>query len=576
MVEIAETGEGAEGAGRPDTAGLTIAARPSGSTNGVKLLRSRIVPLVQRAQAEYGALTLGDLLALGEEWLDREQDWTALKSISLSDLGGVPQPHPYSVIHSWSDGLPECERHVLYRMAAECPLGNESIANLAASLGLSEWTVRYAERTMLRLLEGLVVSDYGAPVRWRIETVRKCLKDGREAALAHLLAPPANCPDYRRVLLKLAADTRVEGKPPEPSSTAAHTDRPKATEKAPPVVVHAQPGVLSNSERTRAVTRAGRDRPESAPQSPGRPAKPAGRTGESPIGDRLEAALARSQKPAAVGSLRDRGLRASTRPEIRNAMQFDARFVKVTRTKWALRAWGLPEYRGPTDAMAGIIHNAENTLPLEALIRDLERSFDVEPSVTRYHLAAPMFLVENGYVRLRTSNDGPYRFRNASIRHTPGIYRLGGKRVARVVRLSVAQPFKARVPLTGAAASILGVEVNVSLVFASEQGDQAVIRFPEKSPTGPFVRSIHKLAMRHAGKAGDLMTLVFDRADMSLDVCVTDISCALHGWESIQSITGLPAGAGLDEVAVALRCKPEEVRDILAGRGETYMADLLP
>ena len=80
---------------------------------------------------------------------------------------------------------------------------------------------------------------------------------------------------------------------------------------------------------------------------------------------------------------------------------------RVSKNRWAMREWGLTEYRSIVEHMAAEL--SEGPVDLASLATHLSKKFGVSPnSINMYASMHPMFVLEHGRVRLRGSHE-PYR-----------------------------------------------------------------------------------------------------------------------------------------------------------------------
>ena len=89
---------------------------------------------------------------------------------------------------------------------------------------------------------------------------------------------------------------------------------------------------------------------------------------------------------------------------LRQRLYEDPRMIRVTRSTIGLRAWGGEEYTSIVDLMCNMLEE-RGALELATLSRDLVERFDASPSTVMALSAAPTFVVENGVIRLRRSEE---------------------------------------------------------------------------------------------------------------------------------------------------------------------------
>src|SRR5829696_5062340 len=93
---------------------------------------------------------------------------------------------------------------------------------------------------------------------------------------------------------------------------------------------------------------------------------------------------------------------------VRGRLFEDPRVMRVNRTEWGLRSWGLEEYTGITDEIAQRIEEAGGRARLDSIISDVVRQFGVKEGSVQIYAEAPMFVLEDGWIRLRRQ-DEPFK-----------------------------------------------------------------------------------------------------------------------------------------------------------------------
>ena len=102
--------------------------------------------------------------------------------------------------------------------------------------------------------------------------------------------------------------------------------------------------------------------------------------------------------------------------------------------------------------------------------------------------------------------------------------------------------------LTHAAGSILNVQVNDKLAFADPYGSHVRVTFPESVLTGPTMGSIRIITENIEAEMGDLVSLVFDRSDMTVSAQLVNQLNLLPSWDSISILTGIPTPVDLSSL----------------------------
>lgn len=103
--------------------------------------------------------------------------------------------------------------------------------------------------------------------------------------------------------------------------------------------------------------------------------------------------------------------RPATRPELAEmcgltnkiasaALSNISEIVRISRTQWALRDWGLHEYRGIVEEIVDYIRCEGEIAAVEPIIEDIAQRFDVKRWSVRAYMQTPKFHMHDGMIRL--------------------------------------------------------------------------------------------------------------------------------------------------------------------------------
>ena len=571
-----------ESAELDDLRGLTVFREPPAADAGAyEQRRTWMTPgqrclydLASWALSETGAVTLGEALSLLGDMEAAPSEWANLTELLLRDLTDFP-PHPYDYLESWASRLPDRKRLIFERRLA-FPRGDKAtLQELGDELGITKERVRQLNKIILEGLLEFVASDAGRPISWRLDTIRRMVNTIAPAdRVEKLLAPPEGSRDYSDLFLRLAG----------PYSC---TDGWLILEFA--LAADPTPSILDMADELGRIdmTAAGEvlrqwgledqfhlawlTRRDQTIIFKGQLVRKQGALAEklSLVLDDL-GSPSTAEKIAAI--IRDEvGLDRSINT-IKNALLSDDRFVRATRSKWALTSWGFPEYTGIASLIRRLL---EETGPMlvEDVAERLASDFETKRSSARIYCEVPAFVVEEGRVRLRREGEA-YVYPNS--KPGAGVFVLGEERLGLLFRID-RDVLRGSGRLLGpAAGAILGVAPNDRLVFRDPNGLSLAVAFPDMALNGPSLGSQRRLAEAAGAELDDYLNLVFDRDDMSVAVTVTRLEDHEPGWPLAARLTGIDRDAGLDGLASALQCDPEDVESALRDRGDHTVADALP
>ena len=541
---------------------------------GIRSFTRHICELAGWAMAETDAQTFGDAIAELQRAGSSNETWKPIALMNLTGLA-MPPPHPYQVLDQWMEKIDPRWQVILKRRVSCYSENIVTLEELGAEFGVTRERVRQVEVKVRKALNRFLTSDDALPIRWRATTLRRTLG---VAAPSHtvelLLTSPTGNNDHRSILLELAGPydrdhdwlTLRSAKRNDPTSIImTQVDDVGRIDKECAASQLTEWG-LDVSFHERWLTRDGSVRLFSGQLV---------KWGTS-IPDRLAFALADMGRPATVGELVAHVGENRSWNSINNALADDPRLVRVNRTHWALASWGLTEYSGIAESMRKLIEEFGGAMDVDIMVDRMHQMFGVMQNSTLVYCDAPMFVVEGKSLRLRTQDDGPYRYDSGLMTRTAGVFYLGPMRLGRLLKVDKNILRGSGGVLTYAAGSILGVEPKSYLSFGNNYGDKVDITFPESSFMGPSIGSVRRIAERLSAKEGDYLTLVLDRSDMSVSALLSDISGQPPGWDVISNLTGIEAPVDLSGLAKALLCNAGEVRKVLRDRGDYDVLNCLP
>lgn len=540
------------------------------------------------ARAETDAQTIGDAISLVISGAGPVEAWHAIAEFSLSQAG-YRSNHPYTILESWVNHLPERERHIFYTRIA-CLGATPTLQDIGDFFGVSRERVRQLERKLKTKLAKFVGGIEGKPIRWRAKTVRQMIgvasppvdqldsatgeiHQAFSAQIENLLSPLPGQSDFREVVLGLAGPYElVDGWLVLKSAIASDPTR-EIRETADKI------GYINQEQATRELNKWGLNLSlhERWLVRDGRIRSLNGRLvrWDGSIGDKLVVALAEIGRPATIDELLEYTKEKRAKSSAANALSNDTRAIRVSRKEWALESWGLSEYSSIAISIRKVLNRQKQPVLVEEIVGLLSKDMGLKESSIRAYCQAPMFIIENGAVRLRRG-DERYEYDNVSLRKAKGVFALGPLRASLLIEVDSELLRGSGRLLTFAAGSVLEIAPNQSLTFTSRDGDVVTVTFPETSIMGPLIGSLRSLAISSNAKIGDQLTVTLDRADMSVSAVATDLTQHEPGWPLVLRLIGLCNGEGLEELAAALQTEKGQVRALLRKRGDHIVADALP
>ena len=294
-----------------------------------------------------------------------------------------------------------------------------------------------------------------------------------------------------------------------------------------------------------------------------------------PISDKLAFILDELGEPATVGDLLTLAEEDRAVSSTKNALAQDDRFVRADRTRFALASWGLPEYEGIAATIGRLLENAGQPMRVSDVVDCLVADFGVADNSARGFCNAAMFVVDDGWIRLRRERE-PHKYQNPDVALARGVFALGGRSVALLYEVDHDVLRGSGRHLPHAAGAILRVRVNERLRFTGPANTGVIVTFPGTSQQGPSLGSTRTLAEAAGATRGDMMTVVLDAGEMTVRVTVTDVNEHRPDWALVARLTGINEQSGIEGLSRALQCEPGEVRATLRTRGDLVVLDAMP
>ena len=364
-----------------------------------------LAALASWAMAESEAATLGEAIKEAASRTVDVPEWVAVSTVRLTDIAGRPA-HPYVVVDRWVNALDSRSQLVFWRRVSgyqkKCTL-----QEIADEIGISRERVRQIEGRLRRQLGSFLRSDEALALHWRAASLRHALGiAGRKVQVESLLVAPAGSKDYRNIILDIAGpyvddrgwlvlrsalDTDPTTAISEASDEFGRIDRGSASEQL-------SAWGLNESLHEDWLTRRGEIRVFLGTLV---------RWGSS-IGDRMAFGLTDLGRAATMDELMRHVGETRARASVVNAMSFDPRLVRVSRTHWALESWNLPQYSGVAYSIKGLLEEVGGRMTSNELVDRAFETFGISETTTRAYFYCPMFVLEGDSLHIRTDADSPF------------------------------------------------------------------------------------------------------------------------------------------------------------------------
>ena len=524
------------------------------------------------AMAETGANTIGEAISYAVNGAAEVEEWREYAQLELH-LFSEPPRHPCEIIDEWTSRLPVRERRIFNTRIAGIG-GGLTLQELADEFGITRERVRQIGSRLRRMFSEFVETQEGLPIRWRLRSLKKRIGVAiPESHLVPLLSTIDGDTRYGSLLLGFAGPfdldsgwrvlaSKIDGDPTtaikETADEYGRIDRDQAS-------------YLLNSWGLKPSLHEGwLTRDGSIRGINGKLVRWKGS-----ISERLMFALADVGKPATVETLMAHIREKRTRNSAVNALSADPRIVRSSRTEWALASWELPVYLGIAQSIRQLLEKHGKPMHVKEVVERMNVDFGIVESSTKAYCNAAMFVTENGLMRMRRNGE-PYSYTRHSPAKSAGVFSLGPSKVALLIEVDQNVLRGSGRNLPSGVGYWLNVAVDDHLVFDGPASHTVTITFPETSFLGPSLGSTRSLAEHVGASAGDYMTIIFDRSDMSVEAWATPKQQFERSWDLVARLSGVQPGSGFSGLAKSLGCAPEEVEERLRERKDHVILDALP
>ena len=262
---------------------------------------------------------------------------------------------------------------------------------------------------------------------------------------------------------------------------------------------------------------------------------------------------------------------------LKQNLSSNTEFVRVGRSMWGLRTWGLPEYEGIAAAISDELSKNGPSLSIDDLARHLSGALGVADSSVIALCQAPRFVVENRIVRHRRADElFPV---TTDLSQARGVFRPSDSEVSILVDIDHDLLRGSGRPVAEPVAGLLALQPGQSRDYKTGSED-IHLSWPDTSISGPAIGSLRVHAERLGGSVGDRLRVTFhiDTASADVNLVAKRRLNALQGDMLLAEVTGLTErGHELRvKLAAAVGSNSTGLTRFLRRRGDTELADHLP
>ena len=539
--------------------------------------------LCRWASTEGGLKTLEELLDATRDPDQLPPDLGCLWRGALRSTIGIQASFdPFCAILDWYRSL-DMRRQVILSSRTLAFSGARILQDIASEFSVSRERIRQVEVGLIKNLEQLSQTEAWEPVLWRAHRVRliagAAFPSGDDRAEA-LLAPDQPCSNVeadivRSVILRLAGPYKL-------ADGWLIADAEKLEAARLRLVEEAKNAGSVQFEAALEVMAAAGLRPRFfgswlSHWSGMREIRGSVIEWPQTLGGRMLSLMRLRASPASPDELLtdlgpDVGMRS-----LRTRLSSSDEFVRVGVSKWGLRTWRLPKYRGIVAAITEELSQNGPSLAIDELASRLSAVWGVSENSVISLCNAPRFVVDDRMVRFRR-DDEPFCV-STDLSQACGVFKPSNNAVSVLIDVDDDLLRGSGRFVAEQVAGLLAFGPGEERVFAVGSGAIGLY-WPDTSISGPAIGSLRVLAEELDAGLGDRLRITLYDDTLSADVHLVARKRVetLDGDSLLTEVTGL-AGHGHElrtRLAIAVESSSAELARFLRKRGDAELADNLP
>ena len=539
--------------------------------------------LCQWASTEGGIDTVAELLDATREPDGLPPDLTRLwREAVRSRITARADLDPLDAILDWYRSLDK-RRQVILSSRILAFSGRRTLQDIASEFGVSRERIRQVEGRLIENLERLPRTKAWEPVLWRVHRVRRvagvAFPLGDEPTEALLSAghhrSQVEAGVVRAVILRLAGPYKL-----------AHgwlvTDAEKLEVALVELMQEAKKAGSVGFDTAREVMADVGLRPRIFAEwlthkSGMRDLRRSVIEWPRTLGGRVLSLMRLRRAPLGPDQLlADLGPEVSIR-SLRAVLSSREEFVRIERSKWGLREWGLPEYAGIASAISEELSQHGPSLRIDELATRLSAAWGIAENSVIALCNAPRFVAEHGLVRHRRDDD-PFPV-STDLSQACGVFKPSENEVSVLIDIDHDLLRGSGRSVAEEVAGLLALQPGDNRAYEADAGTVR-LSWPDTSISGPAIGSLRIHAEELGARVGDRLRVTFHREARSADVRLVAKKQvdALVGDLLLREVTGLK-GLGqelLSRMAAAVESDTAGLARFLRQRGDAELADHVP
>ena len=458
-----------------------------------------------------------------------------------------------------------------------------TLDQVGQELGVTRERARQIQKRIERMIYHKLAHPHFVPIRWVAAELRVRLGDLAPAEhpltieVIEELLPGERAPYHVQMLLRLANYETSEG-----WLTTTSLDRTKHLLDNLFAEAADEFGLLPEGHETEVLTQAGVN-PEFYDvvlTSFSRIFKRSGRfvLWQNSVVDKAVTILALRGEPADMSTIISEIGESYSVAGARDRLRADPRIVRVSKTEYGLRIWGHEEYSGISEEIVERIKRGGGEAKLESVVSELVTTFDVAENSVRIYCSAPMFVIENGTIRIRSA--GEQQKFSEDLSRVKGAYKKNLHEVCLLILIDKEVLRGSGRLIVPSLTAALQVNPGQERTYRGRDGNVR-ITWPPNQAMGGSRGSVQNIAVSLGAKDGDRLLFVFNTAQLTVDYRLVNENIVREGpsLQAVAELTGIRAEnveEAKSRLAEALGVGQTLLKKTLVDRGDAEVASALP
>jgi len=254
----------------------------------------------------------------------------------------------------------------------------------------------------------------------------------------------------------------------------------------------------------------------------------------------------------------------------------DDRVVRVSKKQIGLAKWGLQSYGSITESVARLLAERGGSVDIDEAAETLAQAFELSETSVRTYMEAPMFVVDQGMVRIRRDDEPFINMTNP--KRARGIYPHPDGGFSLLIRVDRDGLRGSGRPLTRSLAAAIALEAGSEIRYAHDEGD--ITFFWSMASFAPSLSSIRSVLVSCGAEIGDLVRIDFPpTGSISIDRLQPAELSGAPSEGLVARITGIDTEPTrfIEELRYAVMAEPgESLLRAISAKNDEVLLQALP